>query len=99
MFLVPIVMFINDGSVYGSTVEFSDINELDSIEKEKVTELSSRDIILGYSDGKFKPYGKVTRGEFSALISRSFNLEDSDELVPFSDVTKKTSSYEGIKKS
>jgi len=34
-------------------------------------------VIEGYSDGKFEPDGKITRGEFAAILSRVFDVQGS----------------------
>ena len=49
--------------------------------------LSSMDIITGFPDGSFKPENPVTRAQMAALITRMFNLGDSQVTqAPFSDV-------------
>ncbi|WP_338553020.1 NEAT domain-containing protein [Paenibacillus sp. KS-LC4] len=49
---------------------------------EKALELG---IVKGYSDGKFRPNGVVTRAEFAVLISRALKLTDGSTSAAFND--------------
>ncbi|WP_341279464.1 NEAT domain-containing protein [Paenibacillus sp. FSL H8-0537] len=49
---------------------------------EKALELG---IVKGYSDGKFRPNGVVTRAEFAVLISRALKLTDGSTSATFND--------------
>ncbi|WP_182914427.1 S-layer homology domain-containing protein [Paenibacillus sp. 1011MAR3C5] len=44
------------------------------------------DLIKGYEDGSIKPDKEITRGEFVALVNRSFGLQEENKEVSFSDV-------------
>ncbi len=44
---------------------------------EAVTVLSALEIINGYGDGTFKPEGKITRAEYSAIICRAIGMGDA----------------------
>lgn len=52
---------------------------------ESITALAKDSVIKGYEDGSFRPDGKITRGEFAAIIRRAFDLNGTDEA--FEDVT------------
>lgn len=68
-------------------VDFKDIE--DHWAKEEISIMASEGIIKGKSEDIFDPNGKITRAEFSALISRVLMLnEDSDGILPFKDVKK-----------
>jgi len=43
-------------------------------------------LIKGYDDGSIKPDKEITRGEFVALVNRSFGLQEVSKAVSFSDV-------------
>lgn len=47
---------------------------------------SSNKYINGYSDGTFKPDGKITRAEFSAILVRVFGFENTLGTNVFSDI-------------
>ncbi|ANY67447.1 hypothetical protein BBD42_13935 [Paenibacillus sp. BIHB 4019] len=49
---------------------------------EKALELG---IVKGYSDGKFRPNGVITRAEFAVLISRALKLTDGSTSATFND--------------
>ncbi|MBO5408062.1 MAG: S-layer homology domain-containing protein [Clostridia bacterium] len=44
---------------------------------EAVTVLSALEIINGYEDGSFRPDGKITRAEYSAIICRAIGMGDA----------------------
>lgn len=49
---------------------FKDCSSLGSDEKKAVTSLVENNIVMGYKSN-FRPYGKLTRAEFSKIISKS----------------------------
>lgn len=51
-------------------------------------------VISGYPDGTYKPYGKVTRGEFATFISRALNLPSGEHK--FTDVNVHSKLAPGI---
>lgn len=55
-----------------------------------ITALTSLDLLAGYTDGTFKPDNTITRGEFSAIITRVLGMadyvSDSDLSDVFSDM-------------
>lgn len=47
------------------------------------------DVITGYSDGTFRPYDNLTRGQLTKIICRSIGLPPIDPQIPtFSDVPR-----------
>ncbi|WP_158560724.1 S-layer homology domain-containing protein [Paenibacillus contaminans] len=54
--------------------------------KEDIELLASRGIIDGMDDTHFVPEGKVTRGQFAAMIARAFHLKETSAQSPFTDV-------------
>ena len=42
-------------------------------------------IIIGYEDSSFRPHNPISRREFAALVSRFYNLAETD-INPFSDI-------------
>lgn len=55
---------------------FTDVAETANY-AEAVTVLSALDIINGYEDGTFKPEGKITRAEYSAIVCRILDMGDA----------------------
>ncbi|WP_349407923.1 S-layer homology domain-containing protein [Pseudalkalibacillus sp. SCS-8] len=72
----------------GSATGFTDLASVPWA-LESILDLSSANIINGYTDGTFKPKNNITRAEFSVVLARTIN-EDfrpmSDLLVHFIDV-------------
>lgn len=54
-------------------------------------------IIQGFQDGTFRPNEPVTRGQLAILLSRSFDLTESEE-VTFHDVSPSSAAYPYIGK-
>ncbi|MFC5604822.1 S-layer homology domain-containing protein [Sporosarcina koreensis] len=54
-------------------------------------------IIKGYTDGKFKPDEKVTRGEMAIFLTRAFKLTE-EEPMTFTDVPVSSAGYAYIPK-
>ncbi|MCM3744085.1 S-layer homology domain-containing protein [Sporosarcina luteola] len=55
---------------------------------QSVMALSDADIIHGFSDGTFRPYDQVTRGQAAKMVVRAINLDPGQEVPNpnFSDV-------------
>ena len=51
------------------------------LEKE-MRDLIEREIMAGYGEGEYRPGEDVTRGQFTALISRALKLPDGTRKVP-----------------
>ncbi|MDP4095047.1 MAG: S-layer homology domain-containing protein, partial [Bacillota bacterium] len=51
-----------------------------------INALSQKGIINGYSDGSFKPNGKVSRAEFATMLTKTLNLTTTDNTQTFADV-------------
>ena len=51
-----------------------------------VSYLASRNIVTGYPDGTFRPNAPITRAELTAVMSRFFELQETDN-VSFTDVS------------
>ncbi len=49
-------------------------------------------IIEGFPDGKFKPDQVVSRGQLAILLSRAFDLTETED-IPFSDVSPNSAAY------
>ncbi|WP_346291202.1 S-layer homology domain-containing protein [Sphaerothrix gracilis] len=54
---------------------------------EFVDQLAARSLIRGFPDGTFRPNQQVTRAEFAALVTASFNTGSSGTQTRFSDVS------------
>ncbi len=53
-------------------------------------------IIKGYSDGTYRPFEPVTRGQMAIFLDRAFELEEFNRTNPFSDVSPNQAAYESI---
>jgi len=58
--------------------------------------MSEKQIVLGYPDGTFVPYGKLTRAEFAALIYRFANIKYANIKNPFTDLEETHWAYKEI---
>lgn len=73
-------------TVRENNVSFKDLSAYNWAEK-AINSMASKGIINGRSEEKFDPSAKITRAEFSTLISRTLKLnEDLDERVEFKDI-------------
>ena len=62
--------------------------------------LATRRILNGYPDGSFRPNNSVTRAEFAAIITSTFNtIPKQREYIPFVDVPESHWAFSAIKKS
>ena len=57
-----------------------------------IASAAERGIIMGYSDGTFRPNAVLTRGQMAILIARAFELSDTSS-IRFTDVTSSNSSF------
>ena len=53
---------------------------------DKVAEMTSKEIITGYTDGTFKLNREVTREEFATILTKALDLKTVGEIVKFRDV-------------
>lgn len=51
-------------------------------------EMIDKEIMNGYGNGIYKPNAQVTRGQFSAIITRALNLQPATEGAYFNDVNE-----------
>lgn len=57
--------------------------------KSSIERAAALGIITGYDDGTFRPQAKVTRAEFTAMITRAFALQSTNGVTPkFADADK-----------
>ncbi len=62
--------------------------------------LATRKILNGYPDGSFRPNHSVTRAEFAAIITSTFDqIPKKREYIPFVDVPVNHWAFSAIKKS
>lgn len=62
--------------------------------------LATRKILNGYPDGSFRPNHSVTRAEFAAIITSTFDtIRKQREYIPFVDVPRNYWAFSAIKKS
>jgi hypothetical protein len=53
-----------------------------------ITNLSSRGIVAGYTDGTFKPNAAITRAEFAVMLVKALGLNITGTTSAFSDVAQ-----------
>jgi hypothetical protein len=63
---------------------FNDVAD-DAWYVQEVSYLADIGIILGYEDGTFKPDKKITRAEFTVILSRFFDMNDTAPASGFED--------------
>lgn len=65
----------------GETLGFSDSRELSSWSRGLIGAAAQNGVINGYSDGSFRPNGRITRGEVAAMVARSLGtlIKDSGD--------------------
>ncbi|CAM3929296.1 N-acetylmuramoyl-L-alanine amidase [Alkalicoccus chagannorensis] len=73
---------------------FTDVPE-DHFAEGYIAAAAAADIINGYDDGTFQPDETLSRGEMAAILHRSYQLDDWDDLS-FSDVPADHPFYEDI---
>ena len=60
-----------------------------------IEQLSGKQIISGYSDGRFKPGAVITRKQAAIMLVRTLSLS-SDQTIAIKDVTENTYGYQEI---
>ena len=76
--------------------KFPDVTD-QNVHAENIQKLADRNIVQGFPDGTFKPYGNVTRGQAAKIIAGVLGLETDPTKVKdpgFTDL-KSTSEYYG----
>lgn len=65
----------------GESLGFSDSRELSSWSRGLIGAAAEIGVINGYSDGSFRPNGRITRGEVAAMVARSLGtlIKDSGD--------------------
>lgn len=89
--ILPMTGFANS---YDESLRFNDISE-NYWGKNSIIKLAEKGIVKGYSDGTFKPYKNITRGEFISLVNKSFGFQKKSN-VKFKDVLSDSWYYDAI---
>lgn len=67
------------------SVTFEDV--LDHWSAESIYVFSKLGVVNGYEDGTFKPDAQITRGEFAAIVAKTFNIGTGElKTAQFSDI-------------
>jgi hypothetical protein len=53
-----------------------------------ITNLATRHIVYGYTDGTFKPNAAITRAEFATMLAKALGLDITNTTTAFSDVAQ-----------
>ncbi|WNS40992.1 S-layer homology domain-containing protein [Paenibacillus sp. MMS20-IR301] len=53
--------------------------------KESILAAIERNLVKGYGDGSFRPYGAVTRSEFAVILGRALQVELKPSVLTFKD--------------
>ena len=86
--------FIQENNTTAEQTEmFSDI--LNHFAKNDIEKLASAGVINGYEDSTFRPDNFITRAEFSAIVSRAFDVKGVSESE-FIDVNKNDWYYSSV---
>ncbi|MFS0689443.1 DUF2599 domain-containing protein [Sporosarcina sp. 179-K 8C2 HS] len=86
-------------SVSADSKGFKDVGGLTEKVREQIKVLEDKGIIKGYSDGTFRPYDKINRGQLATYLARALDLQMPKKLPRFKDVTVKTTTYDGVVKA
>jgi len=70
------------------SVSFIDVEQKNDLMKEAISQLASRGIMTGTTDGFFFPDKPITRAELVSAIVRAFDLLDPDAVSRFTDLSK-----------
>ena len=89
--ILPITCFANSSE---KSLKFNDVSE-NYWGKNSIVKLADKGIVKGYSDGTFKPYKDITRGEFISLVNKSFGFSKKSS-VKFKDVLPDSWCYDAI---
>jgi len=77
------------------TIEFTDV-PLNHPFRIYIRCLACRGIVSGYSDGTFRPYNDVTRGQASKMVSNSAGFAENYTTVRYTDVPTTHTFYQFI---
>ena len=75
---------------------FSDITEATPNAKE-IQAMGEKEYLAGYTDGSFKPDGKITRAEFVTMVNKAKGFEPGIVSVFFTDVPETEWYYTFVK--
>jgi hypothetical protein len=78
-------------------VEFSDVSN-NSWASRWIQRLKTRNIVVGFPDGRFRPERYATRAEFAAMLQKIFGKENSKSGKDFKDLTANYWASNAIKK-
>ncbi|MBX0316845.1 S-layer homology domain-containing protein [Planococcus glaciei] len=88
IFFIPLLMFIVALSPITQSAQAASDDITGHWHETEIREMIAKRIMNGYGDGIYKPNAQVTRGQFSAILTRALNLEPTTEGIYFSDVTE-----------
>jgi len=70
----------------GATLTFTDHDQIGVWAKQAVAQAVQAGIVVGYSDGSFRPHAQITRAEMAMMIARALQLQlDANALPGFAD--------------
>jgi hypothetical protein len=58
-----------------------------------ITNLATRGIVAGYTDGTFKPNAAITRAEFATMLAKALGLNITNTTTAFTDVAQDSWDY------
>ncbi|HEY9666135.1 MAG TPA: S-layer homology domain-containing protein [Coleofasciculaceae cyanobacterium] len=77
-------------------VEFSDVSD-NSWARRFIQRLNTRNIVVGFPDGSFRPEKYATRAEFAVMLEKVFDPENSENSSNFKDLSADYWAYDAIK--
>ena len=78
------------------TVSFVDVEQKNELMKEAITQLASRGIMTGTTDGYFLPDSTITRAQLVTAIVRAFDLLDPEAVSGFADLDRSDWFYTAV---
>ena len=66
----------------GAALTFTDHDQIGVWAKQAVAQAVQAGIVVGYSDGSFRPHAQITRAEMAMMIARALQLQLNANALP-----------------
>lgn len=100
--MAALMLFASYGTAFGAEPASASGSAKSDVQghwaENQIADWMNRGLVKGYSDGSFKPNGQITRGEFFALINRSFGFTEKAP-VTFGDLAENSWAYDEVAKA
>ena len=89
------VLELEDYANETGLVKYPDV-QLNHWAYKDISTISDWDIMNGYTNGRFGPNDKLTRGQMAHLLRKALDLPNGPTTLPFKDVAKNAYYYQGV---